>query len=97
VNEETIRKIAKLARLELSNEELPRIAAQLKTLMNHFSRLAEVKADGVKPMFHALSAMSHRNDADAESLPVASLEKNAPDFLEGEFRIPRVLQNEEEG
>jgi aspartyl-tRNA(Asn)/glutamyl-tRNA(Gln) amidotransferase subunit C len=54
LNKEEVDKIAKLARLELSDEERQAFCQQLSSILNYVSKLSEVNIDGVEPMSHSI-------------------------------------------
>ena len=47
-----VRKIANLARLELSDAEVPRFASQITAILGYFEKLREVATEGVAPASH---------------------------------------------
>ena len=84
--------IAKLARLGLSDEDVPRFQEQLSEILDHFESLKALDTEGVPPTAHPLPLESvMRDDAIAPSLPVADVLANAP-LTEGDaFRVRAVL------
>jgi len=54
ITKETVRHIAKLARLRLSAEEEEKYTEQLGKILDHVDALKEVDTEGVEPMSHAL-------------------------------------------
>ena len=52
VNEELVKRVAKIARLELTGEEIQRFTAQLRSILDAFKKIDEVGTEGVKPSFH---------------------------------------------
>ena len=66
----TIRKIARLARLELPEERLARLSPQLGRILEQFQVLAELPVDELEPMAHPeLDRDGLRPDESRESLP----------------------------
>lgn len=93
------RQVASLARLELSDEELTRMAGQLSAILDYVDQLRAVDTNGVEPLAHPLPVNNvFRDDEPAASLPVAAALANAPakseDFASGGgyFHVPAVLE-----
>ncbi len=87
-----VRHVARLARLELSPQELELFRAQLSSVLDHIARLAELDVEGVEPMAHPAD-ITNRLDEDVpgESLPAPVLLALAP-AVEGDFiAVPKVL------
>ena len=85
--------IAKLARLELTDEQKERFRGQLEAILEHFARLQELDTTDV-PATASVSVgqMPLRVDEQRPSLPKDELLKNAPQQDEGQFRIPPVFK-----
>ncbi|MBI3817561.1 MAG: Asp-tRNA(Asn)/Glu-tRNA(Gln) amidotransferase subunit GatC [Planctomycetes bacterium] len=85
---------ARLARLELSDEERRRYAKEFESLLNYFNQIREVDTTGVEPMVYALEAsLRARADAIAPSVGREIL-KNAPATEGGEFfSVPKVIES----
>ncbi len=88
----TVRHVAKLARLRLSDQETERYRGQLTSILGHISKLSAVDVAGVEPMAHPL-AMTNRFGADepAAAMSLDALLMNAP-AVEGRLlAVPKVL------
>lgn len=71
--------IAQLARLELSGDELDRLAGDLGAILGHFEALSAVDTQGVPPMTHAVPMdLRLRPDAPEPSLPAEVALAGAP-------------------
>ncbi len=84
--------MARLARIDLTDEELDRYAGQLATVLDHAADVAALDTDGVEPTAHPLPL---RNVLRARRAP-ASLDRDevlaqAPAVEDGRFRVPRIL------
>jgi len=91
VKPEEIRKIAGLARLRLSDEEVAKIASQFTGILGHLERLRAVPTEGVEPLDHPLPlADVLRDDAPRDGLLQGEALAGAPDAKDGQFRVPRV-------
>ena len=94
--------IARLARLDLSEADVERFAAELGTILTYVSEVQRVDTTDVTPMSHAGSAAppgsepeasgsAWRDDHPRPCLDRASALANAPDQSAGLFRVPKVL------
>ena len=92
---EEVRHIAHLARLQLSPEEEQRYTEQLSAVLEHAQRLQSVDTSQIPPTASVLPLNAPlRPDV---SRPCPSQERmlaNAPEPVEGMFRVPRVLEAE---
>jgi len=92
-----VRKVAKLARLELADADLPRMAEQLNRILEYVDQLQEVNTDGVEPMAHPLPVQNvFRDDEPRPSLPVDEALKNAPARAGNYFGVPAVFDSADE-
>lgn len=89
---EQVRKVARLARLELSDADLARMTEQLTNILNYVDQLTELNTDGVEPMAHPLPLQNvFRDDEPRPSLSPDEALKNAPVRLGNFFGVPAVL------
>jgi aspartyl-tRNA(Asn)/glutamyl-tRNA(Gln) amidotransferase subunit C len=89
---EEVRKLARLARLELSDQEVQHLGPQLESILGFVAKLAELDTEAVEPMTTALD-VDNRWRAD-EPVPGLSREAalaNAPSADAECFRVPPVL------
>jgi aspartyl-tRNA(Asn)/glutamyl-tRNA(Gln) amidotransferase subunit C len=87
-----IAKVAKLARLDLSDEELARYGAQLGDILEHAERVRALPTEGVPPTSHPLPMTNaFRPDEVAPSLARDELLAAAPDVDGPYFRVPKIL------
>ena len=89
-------KIADLARLHFSEQELVAFTAQFQGILDYVEQLEKVDVTGIEPTSHvSLTAdfEKHifREDETRPSLPVEECLANAPDPGAGHFRVPKVL------
>ncbi|MEM2211939.1 MAG: Asp-tRNA(Asn)/Glu-tRNA(Gln) amidotransferase subunit GatC [Candidatus Nezhaarchaeales archaeon] len=91
VRRETIKHVAWLARLELTEEEEELFTEQLGRVLDYFRSLDEVNTEGVEPTFHVLDVKNvFRDDVPREGLKVQDALLNVPE-LEGSFiKAPRL-------
>jgi len=97
LDKDLVHKVALLARLELTAEELETMTLQLASIVAYVDQLKQVNTDGVEPLAHALTVSNvFRADDPAPSLPVAEALANAPERrtdARGEqfYAVPAVL------
>ncbi|MFT4227706.1 MAG: Asp-tRNA(Asn)/Glu-tRNA(Gln) amidotransferase subunit GatC [Micropruina sp.] len=91
-----VARLAALARIELSDEELARLAPQLDVILDAVAQVTEVAGDDVPPMSHALPLTNvFRADEVRPSLPVEQVLAGAPSVEDERFRVPRILGEEQ--
>ena len=87
-----IDRLADLARLELTQEELELMAGQLDTILDAVAQVSSVAGKDVPPSSHALPLTNvFRADEVKESLSADSVLSMAPAVEDGRFRVPRIL------
>jgi len=87
-----IAKVAKLARIALTDEELARYGEQLQVILEHAERVQALPTDGVEPTSHPLPMVNRlRPDEVRPSLDHDEVLAMAPDAEDGYFRVPRIL------
>lgn len=92
ITRDEVAHLARLARLDLSAEELDRMAAQLDDILGAVARVSEVAADDVPPMSHAVPLTNvFRDDEVRPGLTPEEAVSGAPAAEENRFRVPRIL------
>lgn len=88
--------VAALARLELSEEQLPKLREDLERILGYIATLNEVDVTSVEPTAHAAVLTNvWREDAAAPSFNREQMLKNAPARTDGNLiRLPQVLPGE---
>ena len=87
-----VRQVARLARLELSDDELTRMADQLNRILGYVELIQKLNTDGVEPLAHPLPVQNvFREDEPAPSLPVDEALSNAPSRAGDYFGVPAVF------
>jgi aspartyl-tRNA(Asn)/glutamyl-tRNA(Gln) amidotransferase subunit C len=85
-------RLAELARIAMTPEELAQLAPQLEVILESVARVTEVAAGDVPPTSHALPLTNvFRPDEVTGSLPVAEVLAGAPAVEDDRFRVPRIL------
>jgi aspartyl-tRNA(Asn)/glutamyl-tRNA(Gln) amidotransferase subunit C len=83
--------VARLARLELSEEELERLREQLSAILEAVGKVSELDLAGVEPTAHPLDLVNVlAEDEPRPSLPREEALANAPDPEDGFFGVPAV-------
>ena len=88
-----VRHVARLARLQLSEEEEERTAAQLGKVLEYVERLAAVDVSGVEPLsFAGEATAAMREDEPRPSLPRDKVLAAAPQQDGQAFVVPRIIE-----
>ncbi|MBK8445805.1 MAG: Asp-tRNA(Asn)/Glu-tRNA(Gln) amidotransferase subunit GatC [Micropruina sp.] len=91
-----VARLAALARIALSDEELAKLAPQLDVILDAVAQVTEVAGDDVPPMSHALPLTNvFRADEVRLSLPAEAVLAGAPSVEDDRFRVPRILGDEQ--
>ena len=89
---EEVAKVAKLARLELSADDLARMQTQLSAILDYVAQLNELDTEGVEPLAHPLPIVNvFRPDEPIPSLPPDAALQNAPNRVGDYFGVPAVF------
>ncbi len=89
---EDVRKVASLARLELSDEELATYGEQLTQILGYVEVLDDVDIEGVEPMAHAAEVHNvFREDKQQPSIDRTDALANAPKTDGKFFQVPQIL------
>ena len=85
--------VARLARMELSEEEKAQMREQLGVILEHAAKVGEVAAADVPPTASPIPrANVFREDVAEPSLPVDEALRNAPEREGDRFRVPRIAE-----
>jgi aspartyl-tRNA(Asn)/glutamyl-tRNA(Gln) amidotransferase subunit C len=89
---EEVRRVADLARLELSEADVETMARQLSAIVDYINQLQQVNTDGVEPLAHALDLHDvFRDDVLAKSLSEDEALANAPARKDNFYSVPAVF------
>ena len=89
IDREQLLHVARLARLELHDEELERLGAQLNDILEAVSKVAELDLSDVPPTSHPLDVVNvWAADEPRASLPVEEALANAPERDGAYFKVP---------
>ncbi len=96
ISPEVVRKVARLARLSLTDDEVARMTSQLAGMLEHFRDVDALKLDDVAPMSQPLPLSNVlRDDVVAPGLDRAEVLANAPAAQDDRFRVPPIIGFEE--
>lgn len=95
ISRDDVAHLARLARLDLTTEELEHFAGQLDQIVTSVARVAEVAADEIPPTSHSVPLTNvFRPDEPQECLTADQALAGAPAAEDGRFRVPRILGEE---
>ena len=91
-----VRQVAKLAHLEISDEEVALYTPQMANIVAYVEQLNELDTDDIEPMLGGLTVEGERTETRREDIPHESLGqknalKEAPSAVDGHFQVPKVL------
>ena len=90
---ETAWRVAKLARIKVEDEDLPKLAGELSGILDFMEELNEVDVEGVEPMVSVTPMrLKRRDDQVTDGDQQDSVLANAPDAREGFFAVPKVVE-----
>ena len=93
VNIEQVRHIAKLARIQMSEEELERLLPELNNILGWVEQLGEVNTDGIEPLTAVIDQkLRLRDDVVNDGNKREDVLANAPDAEHGFFAVPKVSE-----
>lgn len=93
VDIDTVRRVARLARIAVSDEEAGRMTGELNHILGFVEQLGEVDVDGVEPMTSVIPMkMRQRQDAVTDGGKAADIVANAPATAEDFFLVPKVVE-----
>jgi len=93
LDKDQVRHIALLARLDITDAEIPDTVDKLSRIVDFVDQLSQAPADGVVPMAHPLNATQRlRPDAVTETDERDRIQANAPLVDGGLYLVPRVIE-----
>ena len=90
-----IQKVAHLARLELTDEEIEEYGGQLEEILKHVEQLNSVDIEGIEPTAHAAPVFDiYREDElqPQRTLSQQEVLENAPASAHGQIKMPKVIE-----
>ena len=92
IGREDVAHVARLSRLELTEEEMDTFTGQLGRIVEYFDKLRELDVSDESPMMHAAEGALLRDDEPRPTLPRKKALENAPSAGDGFFRVPPVIE-----
>jgi aspartyl-tRNA(Asn)/glutamyl-tRNA(Gln) amidotransferase subunit C len=93
IEREQVQHVARLSRLALSEEELTLFKGQLARILDYIGMLEELDTSATPPLYHPnAEGLSFRQDIPRENGPAVDLKCLAPEFDEGHFLVPSILE-----
>lgn len=91
ISTDDVKHVAKLARLELTDEEIKKYSEQLGDILKYVEQMNEVDTTGVEPMPHPIPIYNvMRDDVVKYEQTKEELISNAPYEEDGFFRVPKI-------
>jgi aspartyl-tRNA(Asn)/glutamyl-tRNA(Gln) amidotransferase subunit C len=93
ISKQEVEKVAKLARLEITEAEKTAFAKQLSQILTHVETLKQYDTKGIDPTATVLGQVNvFRDDVVRPSLPVEKALANAPDRESDGFSVPKIIE-----
>ena len=93
LNDEDIRKIAWLARLQIDEVDSPKYAGELSQVLDLVDQLNQIDTDNIEPMAHPTDAVQRlREDAVTEDNQREKFQSIAPQAEAGLYLVPKVIE-----
>lgn len=96
IDEQEVRRVAELANLALTEDEIVRMTRDLDGILEHMVKLNELDTASVEPMsqvlYDAEETATLRADVERKPLSNAEALANAPVAGQGYFKVPRVIE-----
>jgi aspartyl-tRNA(Asn)/glutamyl-tRNA(Gln) amidotransferase subunit C len=93
VDIETVRRVARLARIAVTQEEAERMTGELNVILGFVEQLNEVDVTGVEPMTSVIPmAIKERQDVVIDGNKAGDIVANAPAIAENFFLVPKVVE-----
>ncbi|AWM86821.1 Asp-tRNA(Asn)/Glu-tRNA(Gln) amidotransferase subunit GatC [Microvirga sp. 17 mud 1-3] len=93
VDQKTVRRIAHLARIAVTEEDVPHLQGELNAILSFVEQLNEVNVDGVEPMTSVTPmTMKKRQDGVTDGQCAEKILRNAPAREDDFFVVPKVIE-----
>ena len=93
VDLETVRRIARLARIAVTDDDVPHLQGELNAILSFVEQLNEVDVRGIEPMTSVTPmAMKKRQDGVTDGGYPEKIVANAPASEDGFFLVPKVVE-----
>jgi aspartyl-tRNA(Asn)/glutamyl-tRNA(Gln) amidotransferase subunit C len=93
VDTATVRRVARLARIKVDEDDLPRLAGELNVILNFVEQLNEVNVENVAPLTSVVDVdMKKRTDIVTDGGYPKDVMRNAPASEDDFFMVPKVVE-----
>lgn len=93
ITKQEVEHVARLARLELSEQEKEKLTEQMSNVLTYVEKLNELDTKGVEPTAHVLDINNVMRDDVAEtSLSQEQALANAPEKAAGHYKVPKIIE-----
>jgi aspartyl-tRNA(Asn)/glutamyl-tRNA(Gln) amidotransferase subunit C len=93
VDQATVRRVAKLARIKVKEENVERLAGELNSILHWIEQLNEVNVEGIEPMTSVVTVkMKKRADVVTDGHNPHDVVENAPAAEDDYFLVPKVIE-----
>ena len=93
INRDDVAHLAQLAHIEMSDEELDRMAVELAVIVDSVKSVSEAAGDDVPTTSHPIPLTNvMREDVVGHVLTVDEALSGAPDSADGRFKVPAILE-----
>ena len=94
IDRKTVDHVARLVRLDLSEEERERMQAELTKILGHAEKIQALDLEGIEPTSHSVPLSNVlRPDEVGECLDREEVLASAPAAEDGRFRVPRIIED----
>ena len=95
IDQQQVKKVANLARLDLSEPEINKFTDQLNAIFEYVEKMNELDTENVKPLAHCLPISNcFRQDIVKDSLGTEKTLLNAPQTVDNFFKVPKILDED---
>ncbi len=95
LDEKTVRKVARLANIEIADEDIERIGTELSGILAWVEQLSEVDTDNVEPLANVVNIeLPLRKDEVTDGDCADKVLANAPEETQGFFVVPKIVEQE---
>ena len=95
LDEKTVRKVARLANIEIADEDITPIGAKLSGILEWVEQLSEVDTNNVEPLANVVNnELALRKDEVTDGACANKVLANAPEETQGFFVVPKVVDQE---
>ena len=93
IDQGTVRRIARLARISVTDDEVPHLQGEINAILAFVEQLGEVDVKGVEPMTSVTPmAMKKRRDEVTDGGDPGPIVRNAPATEDNFFLVPKVVE-----